>query len=41
MLSLGILGELTVALSDLSHTRLISVTSRKTLVVSARHEEAK
>jgi glycosyltransferase involved in cell wall biosynthesis len=41
MLSLGILGELTVALSDLSHTRLISVTSRKTSVVSARHEEAK
>jgi len=34
MVSLGILGELTVALSDLSHTRLISVTRRKTSVIT-------
>jgi hypothetical protein len=32
MVSLGILGELTLALSDLSHTRLISLTRRKTSV---------
>jgi glycosyltransferase involved in cell wall biosynthesis len=34
MFSLGILSELTVALSDLSHTRLISATRRKTSVLS-------
>lgn len=33
MVALGILGELTVALSDLSHTRLISLTRRKTSVI--------
>jgi glycosyltransferase involved in cell wall biosynthesis len=32
MLALGIIGELTVALSDLSHTRLISSTCRKMTV---------
>lgn len=32
MISLGILGELTLALSDLSHTRLISLTRRKTSI---------
>jgi glycosyltransferase involved in cell wall biosynthesis len=41
MVSLGILGELSVALSDLSHTRLISVTRKKRSVVSAQQEEAK
>ncbi len=41
MFSLGILGELSVALSDLSHTRLIAVTRRKRSVVSAPQEEAK
>ncbi len=40
MVSLGILGELTVALSDLSHTRLISATRRKTSVVSAQQKKA-
>ena len=39
MVSLGILGELTVALSDLSHTRLIAVTRRKTSVVSTQQKE--
>lgn len=34
LVSLGILGELAVALSDLSHTRLISATRRKTSIIS-------
>jgi len=40
MVSLGILGELAVSLSDLSHTRLISLTRRKTFIVSARPGKA-
>lgn len=31
LVGLGVLGELAVSLTDLSHTRLISVTSRKTI----------
>ena len=40
MVSLGILGELTVALSDLSHTRLISVTRRNISAASVDSRQA-
>lgn len=38
MVSLGILGELTIALSDLSHTRLISATRRMSTLSSGKGE---